>query len=83
MRNAAPLQIESNAIRVETIRKAAVHDECQQSLTTAQRNAQHLTGADPVATQGVDLTQAPDVDLVAVSDRGQRFPSLNDVSVTP
>jgi hypothetical protein len=32
MRNAAPLQVESNAVRAEKIRKAAVHDECQQSL---------------------------------------------------
>jgi len=32
MRNAAPLQVESNAVRAEKIRKAAVHDEFQQSL---------------------------------------------------
>jgi hypothetical protein len=32
MRNAAPLQVESNAVRAEKIRKAAVHHECQQSL---------------------------------------------------
>jgi len=33
MRNAAPLQVESNAVRAEKIRKAAAHDECQQSLS--------------------------------------------------
>jgi hypothetical protein len=32
MRHATPLQVESNAVRAEKIRKAAVHDECQQSL---------------------------------------------------
>jgi len=36
MRNAAPLQVESNAVRAEKIRKVAVHDECQQSLVTGE-----------------------------------------------
>ncbi|MCG6869504.1 MAG: hypothetical protein LJE91_12485, partial [Gammaproteobacteria bacterium] len=42
MRNAAPLQVESNAVRAEKIRKAAVHDECQQSLTM-QNSYESLT----------------------------------------
>jgi hypothetical protein len=32
MCNAASLQVEFNAVRAKKIRKAAVHDECQQSL---------------------------------------------------
>jgi|GEM_PF-2260377 len=48
MRNAAPLQVESNTVRAKKIRKAAVHDECQQSLDPFAMYllAKHL----PVAT---------------------------------
>gem|GEM_PF-4709776 len=50
MRNAAPLQVESNAVRAEKIRKAAVHDECQQSLGNRRDGSRQTAGLLEVRT---------------------------------